>query len=1616
MAQNIFSCFKYQPTLRLFMSNSFRQSIIHHKIIHMKKFELVFRKLLFTYAIVIVSLINSESLEAQIINDIVPGTLRSITETQRQTLSKSNSVVNNTNIAALTTAVGLQQIFSSTGFYTLSADGIGSTNFSMNIRVNKPSAQATVQKAFLISSATPNSSIANGCVTIAGVPINWDGTASVSFFRNYWADVTAIVAPQINNFPSGISTLPITECNSSVIDGEALLVVFNDPAAFEKTIIIMSGAMNPAGDNFSVTLAQPIDPNQPGALLDMGLGIGFGFQSSFGGGQTSHVSVNAQRITSAAGGEDDGAPSNGALITVGGIGDVNTNPANPFAAPTNLRSDDELYSLLPFINNSTTSLNVTSYNPSGDDNIFLAYFLFSGAAIIGEGILLSQTSSSGEIGTDHTVKAVVLNSLGQPVVNRSVTFTITSGPNAGGTYSTNTNASGEAYYTYTGSSNAGTDNIQACFTNSQSQLSCSNTLSFEWLAPAQTISTNSLSNSVYCPGATLQISYTAVGSYNAGNIFSAELSSASGSFITPTVIGTVNATTSGTINATIPSVITYGTGYRIRVVSSSPVVTGTDNGNNLTIGDNQNPTFSCPANQNVNLNNSCQLVVPDLVSGLTGTDNCGTVTFTQSPAAGVSLSSSHNLTHNVVITASDGNGNTAQCTVVLTSKDVNKPTFVCPDNPNVDLNATCQLIVPNLIAELTGSDNCGTVTFTQSPLPGASLASSHNQTHHVLITANDGNGNTRTCTVVLTGKDVTKPTFICPYNQNVNLNGTCQLVVPNLIAGLTGSDNCGTVTFTQSPLAGASLTSSHNQTHNVLITASDGNGNIQTCTVILTGKDVTKPTFTCPGNQNVNLTATCQLVVPNLIAELTGNDNCGTVTFTQNPVAGTPLASSHNQTHNIVITASDGNGNTQTCTVVLTGKDVTLPVITCPSAKTISCDASILPANTGSATAGDNCGGNPLITYSDVSGQDPNPLHAAYYNYTITRTWKAQDAAGNTNTCNQTITVQDITDPDITCPADKLNVPFDFGQLYATINIGSATATDNCAAAASMTINGVRSDNVAISNQQYPSGQTTVAWSAADPSGNSDECTQTITVRKRNTIVTYTGDMIDNKICVQYSDIINLQAKLTDNEGLVTPNNISGRTITFQLLSGTTLLRSKNATTNTAGVAVDSFKIDQAPGMYKVKTIFTGDSYFNGSYDLDDCEVKQEDALVEYNGSQYFTTASATTMTGTVTVAASVNDINDGSDKRGDIRKAKATFRDGGAGGSLIGSANLPVGLVTPNVLTNGISAATQNYTLNSNEASSGGKILQVWVGASDHYKGADAGPTPVTLALPGQDFVTGGGNLVLTNSAGTYAGTLNSKMNFGFAMKWNKSGKNLQGQINIVFRKWQLYNGEWQWRVYQAKSNAISSMAVVEVGSNGQPASATNPAVFRKAIINTKANLKDVTDPLNNGDLGGNHNLVLEAWDHITANGGTSDKISVMLMGATTNELLFSSSWVSNATAAQTITGGNINVKNNSPSSATTRNTSGKNAEMEIEAKAKVEFVVRAYPNPSAHQFTFTINSNMSESVQVSLYDATGRKIETFNARTNELIRFGEKLKAGIYFAQVRQGNNQETIKLIKQ
>ena len=102
-----------------------------------------------------------------------------------------------------------------------------------------------------------------------------------------------------------------------------------------------------------------------------------------------------------------------------------------------------------------------------------------------------------------------------------------------------------------------------------------------------TLNTSSLTTTSYCSGSSLSINYTGDGPANAGNIFTAQLSNATGSFAIPTNIGTLSATTNtGSISCIIPSNTPTGSGYRIRVIASTPAVTGADNGTNLTI---QNP-------------------------------------------------------------------------------------------------------------------------------------------------------------------------------------------------------------------------------------------------------------------------------------------------------------------------------------------------------------------------------------------------------------------------------------------------------------------------------------------------------------------------------------------------------------------------------------------------------------------------------------------------------------------------------------------------------------------------------------------------------------------------------------------------------------------------------------------------------------------------------------------------------------------------------------------------------------------------------------------------------------------------------------------------------------------
>ncbi len=106
-----------------------------------------------------------------------------------------------------------------------------------------------------------------------------------------------------------------------------------------------------------------------------------------------------------------------------------------------------------------------------------------------------------------------------------------------------------------------------------------------------TITTSTtIAGSPFCDGGAVSVPFTSTGTFT-GNTYTAQLSNSAGSFASPTSIGTlVSNANSGTISATIPGGTAAGAGYRIRVVSSSPVVTGTDNTVNLTV--NNVPTVA----------------------------------------------------------------------------------------------------------------------------------------------------------------------------------------------------------------------------------------------------------------------------------------------------------------------------------------------------------------------------------------------------------------------------------------------------------------------------------------------------------------------------------------------------------------------------------------------------------------------------------------------------------------------------------------------------------------------------------------------------------------------------------------------------------------------------------------------------------------------------------------------------------------------------------------------------------------------------------------------------------------------------------------------------------------
>ncbi len=283
---------------------------------------------------------------------------------------------------------------------------------------------------------------------------------------------------------------------------------------------------------------------------------------------------------------------------------------------------------------------------------------------------------------------------------------------------------------------------------------------------------------------------------------------------------------------------------------------------NVTINDTQAPTIS-----------TLSPVIADTDPGICGrnkvnvalglpsaADNCVTVTITNNAPAVFPVGNTI-----VTWTATDASANTATSTQLVTINDAQAPTVTAPAPLILDNQAGQCGRAKSLISMGTGTatDNCGVLSLTNNAPNFFPVG-----TTPVIWTALDAKGNIGTATQNITIRDVEKPTINAPPTVNVNSDAnSCGRSTAVMLGTPSASDNCGAVsTWNNAPAVFPVGTT------NVIWTAQDQYGNVNTATQQVIVKDVTPP--------NIMVVLFPQSLFPanrtmrTITASVTVNDNC----------------------------------------------------------------------------------------------------------------------------------------------------------------------------------------------------------------------------------------------------------------------------------------------------------------------------------------------------------------------------------------------------------------------------------------------------------------------------------------------------------------------------------------------------------------------------------------------------------------------------------------------------------------------------------------------------------------------------------------------------------------------
>lgn len=550
----------------------------------------------------------------------------------------------------------------------------------------------------------------------------------------------------------------------------------------------------------------------------------------------------------------------------------------------------------------------------------------------------------------------------------------------------------------------------------------------------------------------------------------------------------------------------------------------------VTISDNTPPTISCPTN----LLRSCPGVVNSIAPSGLG-DNCGidSVHYVLSGAtSGSGLNDASGTYFNygvttITYTITDVSGNTNNCSFTIAIIDNTNPNLLCPLSVNMSTDpGLCSALV-NGIAPTIANDNCA-IDSINYVITGVTIASGLNDasgtifnigTSTIQYTITDSSGNSSTCNFTVTVNDDELPTIACPGNiLTPNDASSCSALV-NGIAPFGLGDNCGidsvsyvlTGTTTGSGLNDASGTVFNVGVSTVTYFIADVNGNVDSCSFMITVVDSENPQITCPAIVNTfNDTGVCNAIVSG-IAPVFLNDNCGIDSVLYVITGATSGSGSTDASgtsfnvgvSNITYYVYDLSGNVDSCDFDVIVLDTVAPFLSCPGNIVVNND----PSNCSAVVNGiapiavnDNCAIDSISYQMSGAtvGSGLNDASGNIFNIGSTSiTYIVFDVNGNGDSCTFTVDVTDNELPIISCPS-TINDSTDAGLCSAVINgIAPLTTSDNCGIdTVFYNLSGASSGTGSndASGTAFNIGATLVRYFIVDVNGNIDSCSLQVNV------------------------------------------------------------------------------------------------------------------------------------------------------------------------------------------------------------------------------------------------------------------------------------------------------------------------------------------------------------------------------------------------------------------------------------------------------------------------------------------------------------------------------------------